>query len=288
MLVLLLSATAAAAAGAGSVVGLAGSCFLDSGGNRRALTLGMEVAVGDTVEASQTGKLRLRMVDGSIVAVAPGTRLTITAYAVAQGGRRENATLSLTQGLLRAIVAPANRPASFEVETAISAAAARSTDWLVEATAARDRVVVLKGSVAVTGKTTGHSIVVAARHETSIVAGQDPQPPRPATRADVARLLARVEFQRPRRTRPRSERTGEPEYTEPSNSAGSYQPYPPAGPPPYQSYPEAPSPPPFYQPYPNQPYPHQPYPGPSYPSPPGRGSPPPGPSRGGGTPSYGR
>jgi hypothetical protein len=290
-LLLLLSVTAAAAAGAGSVVGLAGACFVDSGGNRRPLKLGMEVAVGDAIEASPTGKLRLRMADGSIVAVAPGARLTITAYSVAEGGRRESAQLSLTQGLLRAILPPASRPAAFEVDTAISAAAARSTDWFVEASAAQDRVVVLKGSVAVTGKTTGHSVLVGAGYATSIVAGRDPQAPRLATRAETARLLARTEFAKPRRPRPRSERAPEPQYVPPSEASEPYQPYPSAAPPPYQTYPTYPTAPP-YQTYPAPPPPtYRPpsYRPPSYPPPPTRpGAPSPVPGRGGATPSYNR
>jgi hypothetical protein len=287
VLILLLTATAAAAAaGVGSVVGLAGACFVDSGGNRRSLKLGMEVAVGDTVEASQTGKLRLRMADGSIVAVAPGTRLTITAYVVAPGGRRESAQLSLTQGLLRAILPAANRPAAFEVDTAISAAAARSTDWFVEASAAQDHIVVLRGSVAVSGKATGHSVLVGVRHATSVAAGQDPQMPRLATAAEIARLLARTEFAKPRRPRRRSERRSEPQYGEPqyaepqyvppSETPQPYQPYPQAAPP-YQTYPTAP---PTIRPPPYRP--------PSYPVPPTRGGAPPAPGRGGGTPSYNR
>lgn len=280
VLVLLLSATAAAAAGVGSVIGLAGSCFVESGGKRQPLRLGMEVAVGDTVDVSASGKLRLRMADGSIVAVASGTRLTVAAYAVAPGGRRESAQLAVAQGLIRAILPPANRPAAFEVDTAISAAAARSTDWFVEATAARDLVLVLKGSVAVTGKATGHSVIVGVRRETSVAAGQDPQPPHLATRAEIARLLARTEFPAPRRTRPRSERPvapedaapSAPEYTAPSApqynppSAPQYtapsdsmEPYP-GGPPPNQG---RPGPLPGYRSFPTPQYPYSPPP-PSY------------------------
>ncbi len=297
VLILLLSATAAAAAGVGTVAGLSGSCFVESGGNRRALALGAAVEVGDIVDVAPTGKLRLRMEDGSIVAVAPGTRLTIATYTVAPGGQRQEAKLSLAHGLLRAIVSPVRQPAVFEVDTATSAAAARSTDWFVEATPAMDRVVVLGGSVAVTGKATGHSVVVPARRETSVAAGQDPLPPRAATRAEIAGLLALTEFPKPTRVRSRRDGAATPGYAAPPpEERGPYQPYQPNEAPPYQPN-EAPPyqpysgpPPPPYQPYsaPPPPQQYQPYPTSPYsPGSPGTqrgGGSPPGTQRGGGSP----
>src|SRR5215207_7745818 len=115
---LLLPWSIALAAPAGSVVGLSGECFVTSGGTRAALRLGQPVQVGDTVDVSPQGKLKLRMADGSVVSVAPGTRVTIAAYGVDSAGQRQEAQLSLGQGLLRAVVAPAGA-AKFEVETAV-------------------------------------------------------------------------------------------------------------------------------------------------------------------------
>ena len=53
-------------------------------------------------------------------------------------GSAQKPHLSLGQGLLRAVVAPVERPAKFEVETAVGTAAVRSTDWFVEASPGRD------------------------------------------------------------------------------------------------------------------------------------------------------
>src|SRR5215207_8315540 len=118
ILLLLLCVGPALAAPAGSVVGLRGECFVTSGSSRAALRLGQPVQVGDTVDVSPQGKLKLRMADGSVVSVAPGTRVTIAAYGVDSAGQRQEAQLSLGQGLLRAVVAPAGA-AKFEVETAV-------------------------------------------------------------------------------------------------------------------------------------------------------------------------
>ena len=94
------------------------------------------------------------MADGSVVSVASGTRMTIAAYGVDGAGQRQDARLSLAQGLLRAVVAPVERPASFEVDTAVGTAAVRSTDWFVEGSATAMQVGVLSGSVEMTSAAT--------------------------------------------------------------------------------------------------------------------------------------
>jgi hypothetical protein len=129
---LLLSAGLALAAPAGAVVGLFGACFVDSGGSRSAAKIGQPVQVGDTIEVPADGKMKLRMADGSVISVAASTRMTIDAYGVDSAGLRQDGRLSLAQGLLRAVVAPVERPASFEIDTAVGTAAVRSTDWFVE------------------------------------------------------------------------------------------------------------------------------------------------------------
>lgn len=162
-LLLLLSAGLALAAPAGTVVGLLGQCFIESGGTRSALTLGQPVQVADTIDVPAGGKAKLRMGDGSVISLASGTRMTIAAYGVDAAGQREAAQLSLAQGLLRAVVAPVGRPAKFEVDTAVGAAAVRSTDWFVEAFPDSMQVGVLTGSVNLKSRATGRSEVVPAR-----------------------------------------------------------------------------------------------------------------------------
>ena len=171
---LLLSAGLALAAPAGTVVGLLGECFVDSGGARSALKLGQPVQIGDTVDVPAGGKLKLRMGDGSIISLASGTRMQISAYGVDAAGQREAARLSLGQGLLRAVVAPVARPASFEVDTAVGTAAVRSTDWFVEAFPDAMQVGVLTGSVTLKS-TTGRSEVIPERWGARLYASVSPE-----------------------------------------------------------------------------------------------------------------
>ena len=87
---------------AGEVLALFGQCSGESGGGRILLKLGDAVYVGETLEAAAGAKLKLRMNDGSILALAPEGRLTITDYRVGDHGESRDATLSLGAGLLRA------------------------------------------------------------------------------------------------------------------------------------------------------------------------------------------
>jgi hypothetical protein len=191
--VLLVCGGSALAAPAGSVVGLSGECFVVSGGGRTALRLGQPVQVGDRVDVSSQGKLKLRMADGTVVSVASGTSLTIAAYAVDGAGQRRDAQLSLGQGLLRAVVAPGGQPARFEVETAVGTAAVRSTDWFVEAAGGAMQVGVLTGSVVMTSAATRREVSIPARWGARLESGRDPVPARVWSQAEFDSVIGRTD-----------------------------------------------------------------------------------------------
>lgn len=192
-LVLLLSAGLALAAPAGTVVGLSGAGVVESGGARGAIKLGQPVQVGDTVEVPADGKLKLRMADGSVISVAAGTRLTIAAYGVDAAGQRQDARLSLAQGLLRAVVAPVERPAAFEVNTAVGTAAVRSTDWFIEVAPNAIQIGVLTGSVEMTSRATQRRQLIPARWGARMEFGRDPVPPRVWSPAEFAAVIDRTD-----------------------------------------------------------------------------------------------
>jgi hypothetical protein len=188
-----LSGRTVLAQSAGTVVGISGVCFVVSGGSRAALRLGQSVQVGDTLDVAASAKLKLRMADGSIISVASATQVTIRAYAIDAAGQRQDATLSLGQGLLRAVVAPVTGPAKFEVDTAVGTAAVRSTDWFVEAFRASMQVGVLSGTIVLTSDATGRSVAIPALWGGRLEAGLDPVPPRLWSQAEFDAVLARTE-----------------------------------------------------------------------------------------------
>jgi hypothetical protein len=192
-LVLTLAFRAAAAApDAGEVLAMGGQCFAVSQGARVALKIGDPVHVGDTMDVPQGAKLKLRMADGSVIAVAQGSQLTIEAYAVG-GADKRDVKLGLASGLIRAVVASVGEPQHFEVATATGVAAVRSTDWFIEAGAGSTRVGVLAGAVALTSAATGRSVRIPARWGARVEAGRDPVPARVWTPEEFDAVIARTD-----------------------------------------------------------------------------------------------
>src|SRR3954451_6558351 len=189
---ILLSGRTVLAQSAGTVIGIGGECFVVSGGSRAALRLGQPVQVGDILDVAASAKLKLRMADSSIISVASGTQVTIRAYAVDAAGQRQDATLSLGQGLLRAVVAPVTEPAKFEVDTAVGTAAVRSTDWFVEAFPPSRQVGVLDGTIVMTSGATRRSVIIPARWGGRLEAGLAPVPPRVWSQAEFDAVIART------------------------------------------------------------------------------------------------
>jgi hypothetical protein len=289
VLVLVWSAAARSATLAGSVVAISGPCFVESDGKRAALKFGDPVHVADTVDVPAGAKLKLRMNDGSILSVAAGSQMTIAAYTIDSNGKRHEVELSLGQGLLRAVVAPIDRPARFEVKTAIATAAVRSTDWFIESQPGMVTVAVPVGSVALTSSATGASVLVPARSGASVEAGHDPTPPRVLRQSEFNALIARTAPPvRRRATRPAEPVEGyNPTPTGPPGGDAP-PPWANSGPPPDQYSPgpggPGPSPDGGYNPYPGRFSPGRGYgrqPGGTY-QPPSRepGGPPTAPSRG--------
>lgn len=186
---------ASAPAQAGEVLALFGQCFVETAGRRDPLKPGDPVHAGDTLDVAAGAKLKLRMNDGSVIAVASGSRVTIAEYRVGDGGESREATLSLGAGLLRAVVSTLSGPPHFEVDTATGVAAVRSTDWFIEAKPGSTQVGVLDGRVSLKSVATGQEIVIPARWGARVEAGRDPVPARVWTEAEFADFIQRTNLQ---------------------------------------------------------------------------------------------
>jgi hypothetical protein len=180
---------------AGEVLAMFGQCFVETAGQRNALRPGEAVHVGDTLDVTVGAKLKLRMNDGSVIAVASGSHLTIADYRLSNGGESRHAALSLGEGLLRAVVSVLSGMSHFEVDTATGVAAVRSTDWFIEARPGSTQVGVLDGRVSLKSVATGREIVIPARWGARVEAGRDPVPARVWTDAEFADFIGRTELQ---------------------------------------------------------------------------------------------
>jgi hypothetical protein len=180
-------------AATGSVVGIQGQCAVERGGSSKPLKLGDTVAVSDTIDVPADGKLKLRMSDGSVISLAPGTKMTITAYQTAAGGQRQTAQLSLVQGLIRSVVSQVDHPSTFEVSTAVGTAGVRSTDWFIEAKPGSAQVGVLSGAVVLRSSATGRQVDIPARWGARLEAGRDPVDARVWAPQEFQAVIARTD-----------------------------------------------------------------------------------------------
>ena len=96
---------------AGVVQFVAGDVKLvQSGGNERVARKGVPVSVGDTLQTASGGLAQLKMGDGAIVVVQPGTSLTVAEfhYAGVEDGN-EKVRYRLERGGLRAVTGAIGR-----------------------------------------------------------------------------------------------------------------------------------------------------------------------------------
>jgi hypothetical protein len=168
-------------------------CSADAGGQRRELRIGDPIYAGDTVEVSAGAKLQLRMEDGPVISLASGSQLTINTFGVDTSGQKRDVRLTLTTGLLRAVVSPLDEPSTFEVNCPAGTAEVRSTDWFMEAQPGSMRVGVLAGRVVMTSLATGRRVTIPSRWGARLEAGLDPVPARVWSSDEFADVIARTE-----------------------------------------------------------------------------------------------
>ena len=185
---MLLADAASAITPAGTVDAVSGSCTAHG----RVLKRGDVVQVSDTVEVPAGGKLKLRMADGSLISIAADSSMTVASYDIGSTGR--HAKLSLTRGLLRAVVVAVGGPSTFEVSTAVGTASVRSADadWFIESQPGSARVGVEAGTIELTSATTGRSAKIPAKWGGSEMAGLEPALPRPWPRDELDEFMART------------------------------------------------------------------------------------------------
>ena len=123
------------------------------------------------------------------------TRVRIDEYQ--RGARNAKARLALVAGALRLFVAKVTPDGNFEVETETATAAVRGTDWMMETTPEQTSVALLRGRVAVSGRTSqaGATVVLASPGQgTDVRRGSAPTPPIPWGARRFADTLARATF----------------------------------------------------------------------------------------------
>jgi len=183
-------AAAQAPASVGSVSRLVGAPTVVSGTASAPAAVGMEIREGDRVATGAGGRLEITAADGTTITVGEQTTVVITRFLAPRGRRRGSGLLDMIEGILR-IRLPGSWD-RFDVTTGTAVASVRSTEWLVDATAANTGVFVIDGRVQVTGQPRTASVTLAPGFGTDVAAGAAPIAPRLGGQPRIDAALARL------------------------------------------------------------------------------------------------
>ncbi|MBV8397371.1 MAG: FecR domain-containing protein [Acetobacteraceae bacterium] len=130
--------------------------------------------VGDTVNVPARCNLKLRLTNGSEILLSSGSRMSILSYSA--GGTDTHVNLTLTQGLLQAVLPSTSGSPSFEISTPVGTASVRSgpANWFVYSQADSAQVGVLEGTVDLTSAATRRSVSIPAHWGTRLESNRDP------------------------------------------------------------------------------------------------------------------
>lgn len=131
------------------VVRMSGAATLLRDNATAPLSLGALLESGDHLTTDATGRVRLQLIDGSVVNLGSATEFSIDEVVSAGPGTPREIELELQSGALRAHAAPATPQSRFEIRTPMAITAVRGTEWGILASPTQSDVLVFSGRVGV-------------------------------------------------------------------------------------------------------------------------------------------
>jgi len=186
-LVLLISTAPALSEPIGRVIEQTGKAFLVHDGKAATLRPGAAVAQEDRVVTALDGKVLIQFADSSICAIGPGSEVLLADLAVPRGG-----WIELVRGIVRLVLSPGIRAAETGVRSRTAVASARSTEFVVDATLDRAAVFVANGTVQVTGRLTGASVLLGSGEGTDVGLRTPPTPIHPWGEKRIREVMSRT------------------------------------------------------------------------------------------------
>lgn len=161
----------------GEVLKQRGSVTAMRDGTITALDIGAPVYQSDRIVTGPEARVKLELVDGTVVAIGAETEVELTEYAVIEDNNRLSAVLSLIRGIIRSTVTGGDPPAPFDIRTQAAVASVRSTEWIVEVKNGKTAVFVVEGLVAVTTDRPPAAVLLEPTFGTDVEVGGEPSPP---------------------------------------------------------------------------------------------------------------
>jgi hypothetical protein len=163
--VILLASQAFAAAFVAQAVKVRGDVRITrEGAGDMSCSMGTALQLGDTITTGPGARLRLRFVDGSILALGENTKLSVDLFAVDASNKSRTVVLTVLQGIVNAAAAKSGESKfDYQIKTANGYSAVRGTKWIVALTQAVMNVYVLNGIVEMGGNSSEPVMVNAGQ-----------------------------------------------------------------------------------------------------------------------------
>ena len=146
------------------VVKLSGNATVTRLNATAPLILGAALEAGDLLATDANGRVRLQLIDGSVINLGSQSEFEIENVASNGAGTDRDVGLDLVIGALRAFAAPATPKSRFEIRTPRAITAVRGTEWGILASPTQSDVLVMTGRVGVRkNEISGHSAISLTR-----------------------------------------------------------------------------------------------------------------------------
>lgn len=146
---LALTTGATIAAPVAQVIKLSGHVEVSRGDDIGTLEIGAALEPGDRLRSDKTGRVRLQLVDGSVINLGSNSELTLADIVSAGPGTERQIELELAEGAVRALAAPATPNSRFEIRTPLAVTAVRGTEWGILSNTLQSDVIIFSGRVGI-------------------------------------------------------------------------------------------------------------------------------------------
>src|SRR5262249_53186310 len=144
--VILLTSQAFAAAFVAQAVKTRGDIRITRDGSDMSCSMGTALQLGDTITTGPGARLRLRFVDGSILALGENTKMSVDLFAVDATNKTRTVVLTVLEGIVNAAASKSGESKfDYQIKTAAGYSAVRGTKWIVALSQAAMNVYVLNG-----------------------------------------------------------------------------------------------------------------------------------------------
>ena len=186
----LLASESFAAAFVAQAVKTRGDIRITRDGADMSCAMGTAVLLGDVIKTGPGARLRLRFVDGSILALGENTKLSVDLFAVDAANKSRTVVLTVLEGIVNAAAAKSGENKfDYQIKTASGYSAVRGTKWIVGFQQTLMTVYVLNGTVEMGGNGDNPPVLINTGQWGAIDGAGALSPPTPTTPEQLKPVL---------------------------------------------------------------------------------------------------